>query len=216
MGYSEYLVRIKKDTIDEIKNYTYDELLSLIKEKQGDVDLLFDDSIYLPDLFKVLNGKQLYDFGKDFDVDFINSVIKEPLFNREDTMEAFNDYKPRIIKDDGILQFIYYYEEKVKRYNDLLLTKPEMYGDYEENPSEPEPLNIRDLDAIMQNEFIVKRIIKDFISRKRSWNNGSVLNKHKDHESLTYSSLYEYSVFDLLNIYKESDNEQYYYIFYSR
>lgn len=216
MGYSEYLVRIKKDTINEVRDFTYEDLLSKMKENKGDVDLLFDDSIYLPDLFKVLGGEQLYDFGKDFDLDLIKSVVKEHLFTNKDTTEAFNDYKPMILKDDAILRFINYYEEKVKRYNDLLLTEPEMYGDYAENPSKPNPLNPRDLDDILANDFIVKRIVLDFISKRRSWKNGAILNKHQDHESLTYSSLYEYSVFDLLTIHKQLDNEQYYYIFYGR
>lgn len=216
MGYSQYLVRLEKEKVNEIKGLSYDELLDKIKNEKGEYQLLFDDGIYLPDLFQILGGKELYDFGKDFDNDIINSVVKEPLFIKESTMDDFQDYSPKILKDDGVLQFINYYEERVRNYNKLLLTKPEIYGDYEQNPTKPDPLDIRDLDAIMQNDFIVKRIILDFISKKRSWDNGAILNKHKDKESLTYSSLYEYSVFDLLNIYKEIDNDKYCYIFYGR
>ena len=208
MGYRQYISRVSKSKIDKIRDLNLNEL-------QSSFPLLTDDD-YLP-IYKLLDnelGVRIYELGKYFDNDVMESMKECNLFLNDDTQDYYDDYYPIILNKNVFLKLAEHYESNVKTHFDLLLTKPDMWGDFEEIPLEPNALTIKDTDEILANSFIMKRVLGDLFQRQRLWKSGLVLDKDKTREMLNNSWLYEYAIFDMLRLHKTADFDNYYYILY--
>ena len=221
MGYRQYILRIEKEKVNEIRHLSLQELKEKFKGI-GDV-VEYDDYspagyLSIHELFKAMGVERLFELGKYFDAETEQNITEAPLFTSKDMQDEYSDYGIALLNESAFLTIANHFESNVKNHFELLLTDKFMIDEFEEDPWEANPivdgLSFADADKILENKYVTKRIILDFISKKRKWDRDIVLNKDKEHPSLSRSLLYEYEVFDMLRLYKESDYEKYAYILY--
>lgn len=188
MGYSEYLYEIDKRLVDEIRKCkTEQEYISVCCKFNVEVD---DDYVPINHL-----GKEIYEFGKDYENSDKLYKHGNSLFTSEELNEQYGDYNAIILEKSGLVCAIEWQRDRIiKIYEDLLREKS---------------INVFD----ERSQF--DRMKEHITSHLRWWKPfyGVAYNLDENRENLVESWLYEHSIFDLVRIYKSFDWENKYLIF---
>lgn len=194
MGYRNYfnLIDIKK--YNEIKNLKYHELIEYYKKNNLQED---DDYIDLREIF----DKEVFEFGKLYYDNTADRIYSKgiPLFTNKETQSSFDDYVPYIMGKEALIEAFNIYREKTITYYEGL----KQDGDEAIIPL----LGI----TIPCDKSKEEKIFKSY--KDKCWDLINDKN-YKTIELITNSWLYEYSVFNLIYLYKTIDWEKYYLIFW--
>ena len=173
MGYRNYLYKIKKKEINEIKNMSLYEL----KKKYGEED----DYI---DIHKLIGDKCIFEFGKLYWDDTIERIEStgEELFKQKDVQEWFCDYRPYLVGKEALKVAIEIYENKIK----------EMYENLQEG--------IEQAETFEEKCGIYKMHFRDY---EYWWKNDEVIDLEKDgichswlYEHLIFELVHLYKTID--------------------
>ena len=215
MGYRQYIVKIEKEKVDAIRHLSLEGLHEHFKELV-EIDN-HDNSKWLSihDVLKNLNREIVVELGKYFDGETYKNIAASSLFINKEVNNRYEDYDLTILNEDAFLIIAEHFESKVKKHFDLLLTKQQSDEDFPEYLFDPTvPQSIEKVEDILKDEYIVKRIVNNFLTMRRVWKHDGVLNKDKDKEPINRSWYYEHEVFEMLRLYKTADFDKYYYIIY--
>jgi hypothetical protein len=177
MGYRNYIGSLPKSEYEKIKNFTKDELY---KHKNVNAK---DDSIGVYDI----TDKELYEFGKY--CEFKTKGMFKPVFLDEELQEEFTDESEFYIVGKKFLKaVIENYTEKVKKiYVDLLDGITNEHVTFKEIPADKA---LKLFEHVHGNSF--------------EWLQVTPYNLDSG-DAITTSWKYEYSIFELVKIYKTFD-----------
>lgn len=198
MGYSHRLYLIEKEKIDRIHHFAKDEfyqwgLENDLVELNEEIE---DEEPYLP-LYRI--GEEFFDFGKYYDN--VKDIHKngKPLFQDEELYDSYEHYQPHIVSKEAVLNAIEFQKGLiVKMYEDMLFKTDEerMLKDYDDRTKEE----------------MYRQHIQSMYSEWKSkfMKNGCfAINLDDRTPSITTSWKYEYSIFELVRLYKYTDWEKY-------
>ena len=187
MGYRYYLYKVKKDELNKIRNMTNSDLY--IYTKSND-----EDNYWSPlDLFR---DKCIYELGEIDNTMWKilkNNRIDE-IFTQEEVKEHMEEYDNGILNADGFLKIMETYKEKIVSYlNDLLV---DGYKEsWRENKTSYEKMK----------EYLEEKIRFITVSDEYDFN--------LKNERITGSWTFEYSLFELIRLYKTINWDNYYVIY---
>lgn len=185
MGYRHYLYKVKKDELNKIRNMTNSDIY--IYTKSND-----EDNYWSPlDLFR---DKCIYELGEIDNTMWKilkNNRIDE-IFTQEEVKEHMEEYDNGILNADGFLKIMETYKEKIISYlNDLLVDKES----WRENKTSYEKMK----------EHLEEKIRFITVSDEYDFN--------LKNERITGSWTFEYSLFELIRLYKTINWDNYYVIY---
>lgn len=181
MGYRNYLYKIPKKNVKELR--------SLTKKQMIDKYAIEEDYVYFGKMLEENNAKCIFEYGKLYWDDTIERLHKtgERLFKDENVNELFEEEDIYLLGEKALEESINIYKEKIiKMYNNLL----------DDND------NINDKDLIDKYE----EHLKDY---KLWWTRLNALNLCKNNDCICSSWLYEHQIFELVRLYKTIDFENY-------
>lgn len=198
MGYRTYIACISKRDYNKIKSLTYDEIIKHFVPNSTDPE---EEHVGPYDI-----GKSLYEFGKytDFQPPKGSTL---PFFKKKDVKKRYGDYDLKTVTPEFLKYVIGTYEDRVKKnYNNMNLisfTNTEFIKSRKIN-WKTEWVEY-DFSLINSDEAkIISNMIEHINSFKFEWLNDSPINLGVS-EPITYSWKYEYSIFELVNIYNNFD-----------
>jgi len=133
----------------------------------------------------------IYEFG-DLDAVDVDSICLKgrPLFNNEELSADLEHYGPVLVGREGLLEGISIYKAKITSYLKKLLVDDD------------------DNSARAKQEKHIKHTLSE-------WEMGSAINLNSK-ESISYSTSYEYAIFELVRLLKTIDFEKDTILFYGR
>ena len=192
MGYRNYIGYINKEEYNKIKDKTKQELNEYYRNEDW-FEVYEDEEPYIP-CYKLVEC--LYEFGKY--VEFGDEKYYSPFFTDEKTQEYMTEeHDFFIVNKDFLKHIINHYKEKIQTfYKGMLL--PEEYKNKE----------FKDI----PEEYLIKW--HDHIRFNSSeWIELNTFHLEKGDE-ITTSWKYEYSIFELVRIYKHFDWENNIVVYY--
>ncbi len=181
MGYRHYFYAVPKTQIEAIRKCETNEEFCGWAESAGyEVDRYEDDPPYMP-VYHL--GKELYCFGKYVDWAFTMQGKNESIFSTEELQEHYEDYRPVICSQEDFFSVIDIYRKKIASYLESLLS------DEKDMPSE-------------------QKCKRDIEERFDLWENCMgyyTVDTDLKKSYITSSWLYEYSIFELVRLYKTFD-----------
>lgn len=205
MGYRTYIGYLPKEKYQEIKDLSQSELLSKFGE---------DEDGYVGP-YEI--GKELYEFGKYTNFNPPDGSMV-PLFSNRELQEFYSgDIELWLVNKDFLKYIIETYKEKIRGYlGDMVkpfLDEDGYRGDFLIK-SVKTNYGIRDdkyefdgsaLNKEQQNSIV--NILHHIISVHTEWNMIVPFNLDDGKDEVTSSWKYEYSIFELVRIYKTFDWE---------
>ena len=183
MGYRNYLFKIEKDKVKEIRNLTLEELKN---KYQSESD---DDYISIHNLI----GKDcIFEFGKlywDDTIERINAT-GEKLFTNNEVQEYFCEYDSHLVGKDALKVAIEIYKNKIK----------EMYRELNKE--------VEKAKTFEDKYELYKRHIKNY---ECEWFACEPIQLDKN--GVCCSWLYEHLIFELVHLYKTIDFDRYVLVF---
>lgn len=208
MGYRHYFYKANKNIVDSMRNLSYQELIDYLKETKSEALEIddYDDGIsetYI-NFHELFCQKKIFEFGKLYYEDTPQKISSkgEFLFTNNDTRKYFKDYNPYIISEDGFLEAIEIYKNKIISYWEDLKN---------DGAIQVLPFGIELERSDITKEKKVERLIEDELFY---WKNNYAINLDRDKERITNSWMYEHEIFDLVRIYKTFDFDNNYLLFY--
>lgn len=200
MGYRHYFYMIPLEELEKVRKMSYDELFHYA-DVHGWVDE--DDGICFR---KSFNQEELYELGKLYFDDTSERICETgtPMFENEKTQEYFKYYDPYVVGKSGLECAINICREKILNYFKGLVTKECANKDVMEFSVNPEDLNISD-------------VCRELYGKISIWSNFfgcCPINMDESDPCITNSWIYEYSIFELVRIYKTVDWDRYTILFY--
>lgn len=192
MGYRHYFYLVDKKDVEKVKDKTCDELVGLTIEYGMEVG---EDRYFYFNDEKFMNKKEIFEFGKLYWDDTADRIYSKgtPLFEKEETRERFDDYRPYVMGQDAMLEAINIYKEKIIKYYKGLLkdgdTKKFEYF-YDITPED-----IKDM-------AVIARHIEDELWW---WERMGAINVDLEDEAISDSWLFEHQIFELVRLYKSID-----------
>lgn len=180
MGYRNYLYKIPKKNVKELRSLTKQQMIDKYAEDEG-----------YTSFHKILcenNAKCIFEYGKLYWDDTIERLHKtgERLFKDEDVNELFEEEDIYLLGEKAIEETINIYKEKIIKMYDLL---------FENND--------------MSEKEIIEKYEEHLRDYKLWWNRLNAINLDKDKECICDSWLYEHQIFELVRLYKTIDFEKY-------
>lgn len=207
MGYRQYFMRVKKDKIEPIRDLNKEQLLKWCKDNDVEVEEEeYEDDVYeiymsIFGIFDKVGACEVFSFGKYYENADKIIDLGELLFKQEKTQDEFEDYYPCIVGKEAVECAIEWQRNKIVSYFKSLLLDDEEY-------KKINPFNTRTRQERLENEIYGKM---------NEWENSycrpynlDIDNKNK----LVDSWLYEYTIFDLVRLYKDTDWNKECLIFY--
>jgi hypothetical protein len=192
---------VPRETVDDIRNLTYDELVEYARAK-GILES-FDESEWVC-IHGLLGGNEFHGFGKYYENAENIEKLGEPLFTNSDTQKHFEDYCPYVVGKEAVLCAIEDYRKKIVNwYSGLLMTQ-------EEYDSSCLPWK---KGKTTQEE----RIKQHLESQKREWEiiwGMFAVNTDEESTNIVRSWLYEYEIFEIAHQFKMMDWEKNTIVFY--
>lgn len=187
MGYRHYLYKVKKEELNKIRNMRNSDLYIYTKSDE-------EDNYWYPlDLFR---DKCIYALGEIDNVLYKvleNNRIDE-IFKQEEVKERMEEYDNGILNADGFLKIMETYKEKVVSYLSNLLV-----DGYKESWRENKSSNEK------MKEHLEEKI--------RFIKNSNEYDFNLKNEQITGSWTFEYSLFELIRLYKTIDWDNYYVVY---
>ena len=187
MGYRHYLYKVKKEELNKIRNMTNSDLYICTKSEE-------DDGYWSPlDLFRNNNIYALGEIDNKLWKVLENNRIDQ-IFNNEEVKERMDEYDNGILNAEGFLKIMELYKEKTLDYFKGLLVDgyKESWREYK---SSCEKLKIHMGEKIGAIEHCHE------------------YNFNLEVERITDSWTFEYSLFELIRLYKTIDWENYYVVY---
>lgn len=179
MGYRNYIACIKHDEYEKIKNFTKEELY---KYKEEDLE---DGHVGVYDV-----GEELYEFGKYCEFGEKNKFFESVFLNEELQKEMEDEHEFFIVKKEFLAHIIQYYSDRVKSfYQDLMEGITNEQVTFKEIPGDK-----------------ANKLFEHIQGNAIEWREKGPYNLEKGNE-ITNSWKYEYSIFELIRIYKSFDWE---------
>ena len=198
MGYRHYFYRVGKQEVNDIKNMSKDELLEhfkafpeVVEEDEGDTYINFHQ------LLKTIGANEVFEFGKYYENEENIMKLSEPMFDLPETQKEFEYYHPVVVGKEAVECAVEFNRHKVVEYFEGLLQTPE---------------EARQKDPIWYDSRTIEEKIKYAIEQKiRIW-------KYRpfslEGRNMVTSWMYEYEVFQLVDLYRNTDWEKYCLIFF--
>ncbi|WP_060873858.1 hypothetical protein [Myroides odoratus] len=225
MGYRTYIGFLPKEEYDKLKAMTLKELFEQKGEVYNDEDPDDNGHVGIYDL-----GTELYEFGKYTDFTPPETSVKQ-FFEKEDTTEYYasgNDL--HVVTKEFLAYIIDYYSLKVQKYQQDMLVPffPDITEEkYSRQHSEflnsakskyntlLEEQHTFDFSKITQEEQnAIYKIIEHLKQMHFDWAHDRRPYNLERGTAVTKSCKYEYSVFELVRIYKTFDWENNIMIYY--
>lgn len=191
MGYRQYFEKVKKEKIQEIKDLDLQGLIEYAKRKNIEVD---DENnhIFFLDILKTLGGIEVFGFGKYYENAEELCKLGEPVFNNKSVQEQYDDYYPYVVGKEAVTCAIEWQRKKILNYfQDLLLS------DEEHKKNHP-------FDKRTRQERIEEEIRDKVIEWESTWITPYNI-ENEENNRIVNSWLYEYTIFDLVRIYRDTD-----------
>lgn len=199
MGYRHYFYKVDKEVLEFLHSCSQETYTEWARHN----NLMSEND--LPPLRKL--GDTFYEFGKYYDNAKNIMKMGKPLFNDEVLMEKYSEELPHIVGPEAVLDAIQHYRSKViKHHEDLLSITKE-----EDMP----------LERLYDDLTPEQRYKRDIESRYEEWKDNlfladgqcMALDLNPERPGLTHSWKYEYAIFDLVRLYKDTDWNTYGLIF---
>jgi hypothetical protein len=197
MGYRHRFAAVSKTLVDETANHTIDELRQWCDARGKDTE----DGVFFYDIY---DQKEIFDFGKD--CRFAEELIakSQPVYHNNDTQEYMD--VPVIVNKEGFLFVLdqirlivkNHYQECMEMDADCMKAEFKKKADAWSLAVEQIPC-LQTMNPKMQD------------SMNRAY---YPYNIDDDREHIVNSWLYEYSVFELVRLYKTFDWDNNYLLFY--
>ena len=196
MGYRHYLYLVDKVLLDKIHHITKDKFYKWgVEVGLVDID---DEEPYLP-LYKI--GEDFFAFGKYYENTNEIQQNGKPFFKDKELLDRYEEYEPYIVGKETVLNAIEYQKSQIiKLYEDMLLRTDEERLEEDFNERTKEKMYEQHLRS-MYSEW------------KNGFNRVFVINLDETNLTITTSCKYEYSIFELVRLYKATDWEKYGLIF---
>ena len=208
MGYRHYFYSANKNIVDSIRNLSYQELVDYLKEIKGESSEIDDydngtSETYI-NFHELFGQKKIFEFGKLYYEDTSQKISSkgEFLFTNNDTREYFENYNPYIISEDGFLEAIEIYKNKIISYWEDLNN---------DGAIQVLPFGIELERPDITKEKKVERLIRNELFY---WKNNYAINLDRNKERITNSWMYEHEIFELVRLYKTFDFDNNYLLFY--
>jgi hypothetical protein len=196
MGYRHYLYKVDKGLLNKIHHMEKDTFF-----KWGVDNGLVDDDDeepYLP-LYKI--GEELFGFGKYYENANEIQMNGRPLFADKELSERYEEYEPFIVGKEAVLNAIEHQKSLiVQMYENMLLRTDE------------ERLE-EDFDERTKEQIYEQHLKSMYIEWKNGFNKVFAINLDSSNPVITTSWKYEYSIFELVRLYKVTDWDKYGLIF---
>lgn len=180
MGYRNYLYKIPKKNVKELRSLTKEQIIEKYSEDEGYASF--------HKMLEENNAECIFSYGKLYWDDTIGRLHRtgERLFKDKDVNELFEEEDIYLLGEKALEETINIYKEKIiKMYDELLnndkLNDEEIIEKYEEH-------------------------LKDY---KIWWTRLNALNLNKEEECICDSWLYEHQIFELVRLYKTIDFKNY-------
>ena len=200
MGYRQYFERVKKEKLEEVRNLNLEELLKYAKENGVEVDEE-ESWIYFLDLLKSLDGVEVFGFGKYYENASEICNLGTPMFRNEDVQTRYEDYFPYVVNKEAVACAIEWQRQKILTHFKTLLLDDEQYRKKER------------FDKRTKLERLEEEIRDKVSEWECDWIKPYNLDNEKNH-CIVNSWLYEYTIFDLVRIYRDTDWDNETLIFY--
>ena len=220
MGYRVYIGFMPRKEYDKIKSLTKQEVFDYYDLKPE-----FEGDEPHKDVYEF--GKELYEFGKYCEFNPPEGSMK-PFFKNKETQDHWGDENEFYVVAKNFLAYIInYYKEKIKKYYNDMLTP--FYGKTDKLFDRDDPSDFLnsvntdygslgnkhkfDFSKITDDEqTALFKIFKHMRSMRAEWYL-SIFNLEQGDE-VTRSWKYEYSIFELVRIYKSFDWRKHVMIYY--
>jgi hypothetical protein len=184
MGYRNYIGSIKKTEYDKIRSLTVKQLIAFYNKGEEENHVSHSDIV-----------DEIYEFGKycDFEID----DFKTPLFKKKKTHDHINeDCELVVLSKEGLAKIIENYRNKNIEYYKSMY-KP--FEDKDERFKFGQFITLTD-----EQKEAIEKIRYLLISKFNEWTMKAPYNLENGDE-VTDSWSYEYSIFELVRIYKTFD-----------
>ena len=203
MGYREYFLTINKRKVNKIRNMNMEELLNFCKENNIEVEYSENQHyISIVDLLTGIGGKDVFSFGKWHENSKEIKKQGKLLFQKSDVQDYFHAYNVYIVDKNAITTAIeWQHKQIVEHFTTLALSDEEYHlkKPYDDRTRE-------------------ERLMEALNTKVMEWNNPYISGLRpyslKEDRPIITSPLYEYSIFELVRIYKETNWNTNYLIFY--
>ena len=221
MGYRNYIGLIPKKEYNKIKSLTHNDLLKLYGEYNEDSD---NQGYVSSREF----GKQLYEFGKYCDFNPPKGSVKTFFKNKETELQYNSDTELKIVTKEFFAYIVGTYTEKVRSYYKDMLKDFNFESEYYKSrkgtyDSNYDRVTLSDNTLMTDKENIsVNKCIDHIVSMAWEWgitpfgDMETYLPYNLDNErtEIVTSWKYEYSIFELVKLYKEFDWKKNYLYYY--
>lgn len=203
MGFRNYFYTLPKKEYNKWKNISFEELdrLSYEKNGKGRSQEDWEDDRCLIEPWK--EGKQIYEFGKYVSFKYPEKSFK-PFFKDGKLMERFSDYDLLVVNKDFFLAVINHYSENVKEYYNEMLTP--IFGTLNNMNLRRgnEATFIRKWDFSLMTEDEKNKVMECLLHVKDMACEWEYFKHPYDLENdrLCKSWKYEYTIFELVRLYK--------------
>ena len=187
MGYSQYLYAIPKNQVVRIQSCNSNKDWVDFAERYG---YMYDK--YTDWLAPYEIGTEIYELGKDSDIGHELEKNKPCVFTSEELQHRYSDYGFALLTKDDFKSIIEFYQQKIVEWLKDLLNP-------ENNPAIPNRLSKEE----MRQHAIECKL------DKWTGKSGSIpIDLDEGTERVTGSWLYEYTIFELVRLYKTFDWER--------
>lgn len=192
MGYRHYFYKVENELLDNIHHLTKDEFY-----KWGiEIGLLDpdDDEPYVP-LYKI--GEEFFGFGKYYENASEIQQNGKPLFADKELSERYEEYEPFIVGKEAVLNAIEHQKGLIiNMYEGMLLR------------TDSERLE-EDFDERTKEKMYEQHLKSMYSEWKNGFNTVMAINLDESKPAITTSWKYEYSIFELVRLYKSTDWDKY-------
>lgn len=180
MGYRNYLYKIPKKNVKELRNLTKQQMIEKYAEDEGYASF--------HKMLEENNTKCIFEYGKLYWDDTIGRLHRtgERLFKDEDVNELFEEENIYLLGEKAIEETINIYKEKIIKMYDELLNNDEL-----------------------NDKEIIEKYEEHLKNYKLWWARLNALNLNKEEECICDGWLYEHRIFELVRLYKTIDFEEY-------
>ena len=199
MGYRQYFSKVNRKKIEKIRDLDRDGLIKWCKENDVPLEEYNkEEYIDMFEIFDKLGAKQAFEFGEYYEN--ADEIMKngKVLFNNSELVEEFADFAPYMVTREAVRCAIEWQREKILKYFKSLLLEEHEYeknGIYFDSRSKQQRLEDAVQSKIIEWEYVPYQL-------------GDRTDK------LTTSWLYEYTIFELIKIYKDTNWDEDCLIFY--
>lgn len=196
MGYRQYFYKLEKEKVNEIQDLTEESFTKWVKENK-DVEYDLDELGIYP-LYNL--GEEFFGFGKYYENALEVQRLGEPLFRDLNLQKQYEEEEPFIVGKDALLNVIEFQRKLIVKYYTRIL-----------NPTEEDLESIYYIGKTSEDKMRehMESMLKEWESNFLPEGVFMAYDLDEDTEEITKSWKYEYSIFELVRLYKYTDWDKY-------